>query len=73
MRNKTHIFIQLLMRDGPTCHICGQEEDRSDPFEIEHIVPKAAKGSDDLTNLGLAHRSCNRAKGSKAIGSKRAI
>ena len=72
MKNRTSVFVQLLLRDGPTCHICGQGEDITDPFEIEHIIPKAAKGSDDLTNLGLAHRSCNRAKGSKAIGSKQA-
>jgi hypothetical protein len=32
-------------------------------FEVEHIVPAARSGSDELSNLALACRSCNLRKG----------
>ncbi len=36
------------------------------PFEIDHIVPQAAGGSDDEQNLWLACRNCNGFKHSKS-------
>ncbi len=35
------------------------------PLELEHIVPQAAGGSDDETNLWLACRNCNGFKHTK--------
>lgn len=29
------------------------------PFEVEHVIPVCHKGTDDLSNLALACRSCN--------------
>lgn len=40
----------------------GQECDPDAPT-LEHVVPKAFKGSNQLTNLLLAHRRCNEARG----------
>lgn len=57
----------IAMRDGGSCYICGQGQDAHDPWEIEHVKPKALGGTDDLGNLALAHRSCNRAKGIAAV------
>ena len=37
-------------------------------LEIDHIVPKAAGGSDDEENLWLACRSCNAYKGVRVKG-----
>lgn len=37
-------------------------------LEIEHIVPKAAGGSDDEENLWLACRLCNNFKGTQTDG-----
>jgi 5-methylcytosine-specific restriction endonuclease McrA len=37
-------------------------------LEIEHIIPKAAGGSDDEDNLWLACRLCNGYKGTKSQG-----
>ena len=37
------------------------------PLEIEHIVPKSKGGSDRVSNLTLACRSCNQRKGSQSI------
>ena len=56
-------------RDGFFCHICGQGSVVEDPWEVEHVKPLIRGGSDDLENLRLAHRSCNRRKGTDYIRS----
>lgn len=61
------IIAALAMRDGDSCYICGQGQDAHDPWEIEHVKPRALGGTDHLDNLALAHRSCNRAKGIAAV------
>ena len=38
-------------------------------LEIDHIVPKAAGGTDEEENLWLACRMCNHAKGVQHTGS----
>lgn len=67
MRNRSATFLALLMRDGSACYLCGQEPDGDDPLEIEHVKPREAKGGDDMENLRLAHRSCNRTKGIHSV------
>ncbi|MCW1969609.1 MAG: HNH endonuclease [Anaerolineae bacterium] len=37
-------------------------------FEVDHIVPLALGGSDDLSNLALACRACNLRKGKLVAG-----
>jgi len=37
------------------------------PFEIDHIVPISAGGSNDTENLALSCRQCNRGKGVKIL------
>lgn len=64
------IVWQLIIRDGGArCYLCGQGRIEDDPLQIEHRKPRAAGGSDDLDNLALAHGSCNRAKGTRAVAS----
>jgi len=46
-------------RDGEICGYCQTEEG---PFEVDHIIPRAAGGEDVLENVVVACRSCNRAK-----------
>jgi len=60
-------YAALMLRDGPSCYLCGQPDDLSDPLEVEHVKPRSAGGSDALSNLALAHRSCNRAKATHAV------
>jgi len=67
MRDYHATLAALTLRDGSTCYLCGQGLDLDDPFEIEHRKPVSAGGLDDLDNLAIAHRSCNRTKGTKAV------
>lgn len=57
-----------IARTGAPCHICGEPIDyrlpHLDPmaFVIDHVVPLARGGRNDLTNTKAAHRACNRTK-----------
>ena len=50
----------LLEKWSRQCAYCGAT---SVPLEIEHIVPRAKGGSDRVSNLTLACKPCNQAKG----------
>ncbi len=52
----------LLEKWGRKCAYCGK---KNVPLEIEHIVPKSRGGSDRVSNLTIACRECNQAKGSQ--------
>ncbi|OQX09478.1 MAG: HNH endonuclease [Thiothrix lacustris] len=54
----------LLEKWGRQCAYCGAEHI---PLEIEHIVPKANGGSNRVSNLTLACRTCNQRKGSQPV------
>ncbi|MBI4491614.1 MAG: HNH endonuclease [Chloroflexi bacterium] len=52
-----------------TCEYClAPEELSGKEFEVEHIIPRADGGSDDLDNLALACRRCNGAKLQARVG-----
>lgn len=60
-----------IRRRREPCGICHGEIDYSlhwrDPasFVVDHIVPLARGGSDELANCQAAHRHCNRQKSDK--------
>ncbi|MDJ0742806.1 MAG: RNA-guided endonuclease IscB [Xenococcaceae cyanobacterium MO_167.B27] len=54
----------LLEKWGRKCTYCLSE---NVPLQVEHIVPKALKGSNRLSNLCLACQKCNQRKGIKPI------
>ena len=54
----------LLEKWSRECAYCGAEQV---PLEIEHIVPKSRGGSDRVSNLTLACRACNQAKGNRDV------
>ena len=60
---------RLAERDGWACWLCGGEIDphatRTSPVagSIDHLVPRSRGGSDDASNLRLAHRRCNVRRG----------
>lgn len=54
----------LLEKWDRKCAYCGKEHV---PLEIEHIVPKSKGGSSRVSNLTLACKSCNVAKGNGLV------
>jgi len=54
----------LLEKWGRKCTYCGKENIQ---LQIEHIHPRAKRGSDRISNLCLACEKCNIAKGTKDI------
>ena len=51
----------IILRDQGLCGICS--DPIMGPLELDHIVPLAAGGTHEPDNVQLAHRSCNRRKG----------
>ena len=66
MRDRGAVFAALLMRDGDRCYICGDPATGGDRLQIEHVRSGVDGGSDDMSNLALAHGSCNRIKGPRS-------
>lgn len=66
----------LRRRDGDNCWQCGQPMRFGAPHNvgkaatIEHRVPKAHGGTDDLENLVLCHVGCNRHLGANSAQQK---
>ena len=54
----------LLEKWGRTCAYC---DARDVPLEVEHIHPRSKGGSDRVSNLTLACRACNQAKGNRDV------
>jgi hypothetical protein len=60
------LYTLVARRAGRLCEYCRAPERVSGSvFEVEHVVPQSAGGSDDPTNLALACPSCNRCKGER--------
>lgn len=72
-RNKDR---ETIRRSGAGCGICGEPIDyglpHMDPmqFVVDHIVPLAHGGRDDVSNKQAAHRTCNRTKGARLDGGR---
>jgi 5-methylcytosine-specific restriction protein A len=49
---------QVLERDGFMCVSCGAVSD----LEVDHIMPRASGGTNDLSNLQTLCADCHRAK-----------
>lgn len=65
------LFQELVKRDGQCCHYCkvvmvkAKENWVDNGMSVDHVIPKSQGGSDDMDNLVLACRKCNRAKYTK--------
>lgn len=58
-----HLFRRLVALWGDTCAYCG--ECAGEALEVEHLVPVARGGGNEIQNLALACRACNRRKNTK--------
>lgn len=65
------VVTALLARDGSDCWLCG--DPLGDDITKEHRVPRSRGGSDDLSNLVLAHAACNRLLGNAPAHLKDAV
>ena len=52
---------KVFKRDGYRCRECGASKDETS-LEIDHIVPVARGGTNDINNLQTLSRECNRMK-----------
>ena len=53
---KTRLLV--IARDNGICHICGLFGADS----VDHVIPHAKGGTDEMTNLKAAHKACNEKK-----------
>ena len=56
---------EVLHRDGYRCLECGATN-KDIQLEIDHIIPVAQGGTDELNNLQTLCMTCNRAKNNRA-------
>lgn len=62
---------KIILATQSVCGICGQPIDKTLKYPhplsptVDHIIPCNRGGSDDLDNLQIAHRKCNRLKSDK--------
>ena len=54
------LILTLISRYGAICWYCGAK--LTDSIHLDHIIPRAKKGSDSIHNRALACGFCNRAK-----------
>lgn len=60
--------LQLLKRDGSACFFCG--ELLGEDITVEHLVALTAGGTNQISNMVLAHEKCNQAAGTLSISEK---
>lgn len=60
-QTKQELIELLKSRDGDSCFICRKPFEEEQPT-IDHWVPKAVGGSDEIDNLRITHRKCNTEK-----------
>lgn len=71
-RQRAKVIDYICVRDKWTCHICGLlvHKGKFDNFNpksktLDHVIPVSLGGLHDVSNLRLAHFSCNSSKGNR--------
>lgn len=55
--SKRSVVGRLLDKYGNNCWACGQP--MGDDVTIEHVIPQASGGGNNIDNLRLCHQRCN--------------
>ena len=63
---RTRIDAQLPL----PCSVCARLVQRTDAWDVDHIVPVSAGGRHTSANLAPAHRGCNRRAGGRLGAAK---
>ena len=61
--DRKHVIETLRKRDGFFCFICKKPFAHDERPTIDHWIPRAAGGADEMHNYRLAHLACNTKKG----------
>ena len=62
---------KVLERDNYTCQMCGRNfKEDGVKLEVDHIMPVAKGGSDNISNLQTLCFDCNRGKSDKILNSQ---
>ena len=61
-RRRMWVINQLVKQYGGECYLCLEPFESKSDITIDHLIPRSKGGSDEITNLRLAHEHCNRAK-----------
>ena len=59
---KASLRFDILKRDDYRCQMCGVTAKDGGKLEVDHIVPVAKNGSNDVDNLQVLCRDCNAGK-----------
>src|SRR5262245_16462802 len=60
MKSWTEIIRQVVARAADRCEYCRMHQSlQGATFHVEHVVPRARGGGDDLANLAYVCPSCN--------------
>lgn len=75
-KNKRRVFNAVRRRHGDNCHWCAapmsfEERNAPDSATLEHLVPGSAGGTNEQSNLRLAHQRCNNARNKPIEGRER--
>lgn len=63
------VRFEVFKRDGFRCTYCGQNPPQV-VLEVDHIIPRANGGKDEIGNLTTSCFDCNRGKSDNAVDSK---
>jgi hypothetical protein len=58
-KSRSKRVVSLIERDGPRCAYCDCTPIQ---YEVDHFIPRARGGDDNMANLVLACKQCNRRK-----------
>jgi 5-methylcytosine-specific restriction endonuclease McrA len=65
-RHKRRLRKLIIARDGVNCWICGaptllqySQRNSRKYASLDHVIPRSQGGTDNISNLRLAHQGCN--------------
>jgi 5-methylcytosine-specific restriction endonuclease McrA len=59
---------EIFLHHKGKCHLCTRRIGNKEPWEVEHVIPKAMGGTDDIENTKPAHVDCHAGKTRKDKG-----
>ena len=57
--------LAIMLRDGMCCSYCGVGVENEVVMTLDHLTPHSQGGTNDATNLTMACRRCNSARGNR--------